>query len=135
VRKSHFSRGGSGTHQPVASATTSLSLIAGYGCIGLAVFVLAVELLIGLVALRDAISALVGTAVIGGPLVLVGKYRTTRHRDRLARAVMAHECELCGYKWTSSGRDKPAPVVPRPDLIAKGNARLEEEARRRRMWD
>lgn len=39
------------------------------------------------------------------------------------------ECIICGYKWTRRA-DEPLPqVTVRPDLIAKGEQRLEEERR------
>lgn len=41
-------------------------------------------------------------------------------------------CDLCGYKWKWTPGDPLMPVNVRPDLIAKGAARLEEEERIRR---
>jgi hypothetical protein len=46
-----------------------------------------------------------------------------------------HECLLCGYKWERR-EDEPLPEVHvRPDLIAKGAQRLEEEATERRRQE
>jgi len=43
-----------------------------------------------------------------------------------------YRCYLCGYEW-SWRSDEPKPQVTiRPDLIAKGEQRLEEERKKRR---
>lgn len=40
-------------------------------------------------------------------------------------------CDLCGNKWKWTPGDPVMPVTVRPDLIAKGAAKLEAEERRR----
>jgi hypothetical protein len=45
-------------------------------------------------------------------------------------------CHLCGYRWTWRTGTPYPPVTVRPDLIAKGEQKLQEEeaARRWRQW-
>ena len=40
-------------------------------------------------------------------------------------------CSLCGYKWSRREDEPIPPVEVRPDLIAKGEQKLEEERKRR----
>jgi len=41
--------------------------------------------------------------------------------------VYHHRCYLCGYEWSRREDEPLPPVTVRPDLIAKGEQKLEEE--------
>lgn len=60
--------------------------------------------------------------------IVVGWRRMNAERHSLI-AHYYHVCWLCGYRWNRRA-DEPLPEVSiRPDLIAKGEERLREEAR------
>lgn len=51
-------------------------------------------------------------------------------RRKLVGQIHKYTCYLCGYEWTWKTGDPLPQVNVRPDLIAKGEQRLEEERRR-----
>ena len=65
---------------------------------------------------------------LGVLAIIVGWRRMNAERHKLI-AHYYHVCWLCGYRWNRRA-DEPLPEVSvRPDLIAKGEQRLREEAR------
>jgi hypothetical protein len=83
------------------------------------------------------ISAIAGAAVgIWFIKIITGAYRGKRGRVTEIEKVEVgksydYYCQLCGYRWTwRTGEPQPR-INLRPDLIAKGNQRLEEEEKKR----
>jgi hypothetical protein len=69
------------------------------------------------------------------PLVFIPLYIWSEIKRSRAKArsynIYNYECKLCGYKWAWR-EGTPLPIINiRPDLIAQGEQRLEEERRQR----
>jgi hypothetical protein len=73
---------------------------------------------------------MVGPAALGGPLftgLFIRALSTYLKADKVVKEKYYHACLLCGYEW-SRWEDEPLPpVTVRPDLIVKGEQKLEEE--------
>jgi hypothetical protein len=52
-------------------------------------------------------------------------------KEEIVGTVWHYNCLLCGYKWDWDTRTPKPEVQVRPDLIAKGEQKLEEERKRR----
>ena len=114
---------------------------AGCGCWSaalLGIFFAIVFLVMGIGSLVDheslegGIIGLVSGLCIVGFIVLwmVLQYKDYYKADKIIK--YKHECLLCGYRWERREGEPPPEVHVRPDLIAKGAQRLEEEAAERR---
>jgi hypothetical protein len=57
----------------------------------------------------------------------VAKYGLNRTWSEAGYEVYHHRCYLCGYEWSRREDEPLPPVTVRPDLIAKGEQKLEEE--------
>lgn len=83
------------------------------------------------------------SGIVGGLLFTYWgsrRIRAQRLRYNLAHPRWRLHCLICGYKWSWEPGDPWPEATVDPDLIAKGNARLEqeeEEAARQRAadWD
>jgi hypothetical protein len=56
----------------------------------------------------------------------------TLRNVKVVGTIYHYTCSLCGYKWPWRTGEPLPPVQIRPDLIAKGEERLEQE---RRQWE
>jgi uncharacterized integral membrane protein len=76
---------------------------------------------------------------VPGELILIGWFIRALLRylkaDKINKEKYYHTCLLCGYEWKRWEDEPLPPVTVRPDLIVKGDQKLEEEReeeRRRR---
>ena len=96
------------------------------------VFFIYVALSSGLteVLLYAAIMFLILAVELAVPLLVWRSYASAPMVGAQIGTVYHYYCYICGYKWSwETGIPKPD-IRIRPDLIAKGEQRLEEERRR-----
>ena len=74
------------------------------------------------------------TIVTGGLWAIIWAVIASLEKGR--PIVHKYTCQLCGYQWNWQEGTPYPPVMVRPDLIANGVRKLEEEERRRQDdWD
>jgi rubredoxin len=76
--------------------------------------------------------------LIAGVSLLVGSILALRWLSSKYHEVAkeySYECHLCGYQWTWRTDEPKSRVTVRPDLIVRGEQKLEEEERERRRRD
>ncbi|MDE3091271.1 MAG: hypothetical protein KGJ80_18035 [Chloroflexota bacterium] len=67
--------------------------------------------------------------IIWGAILWFALFKIIKGKQPIKRTIHHYTCWLCGYKWDwEPGTPLPS-VTVRPDLIAKGEQRLEEEQR------
>jgi transcription elongation factor Elf1 len=96
--------------------------VPGCGVLFVLFFFAVIGWLLG-VGLNDAAYALCGLLITG---TFIWGLSTYLKADKIKR--YHHTCWLCGYKWIRREDEPLPPVNIRPDLIAKGEQKLEEEA-------
>lgn len=112
-------------YKPAAGG--SLLLIFG----GIAVFFVVITVIHAITA-HEGIS--IGVGAVAWVLFLSwGGKNATEQRKNLTYDLFHYYCNLCGYRWTWREGSPIPEVNVRPDLIAQGEQRLEEEGLQRQQ--
>jgi hypothetical protein len=110
--------------------------VAETGCVGWAIILLLLGGALGYMlqggggSLQSIVVGMAGMFLV---ILLVRLAVRSNAEARKADKIEKYDyvCSLCGYKWSRREDEPIPPVEVRPDLIAKGAQKLEEEQKRR----
>ena len=123
----------SGNELPGCGGFFLLFLLSAGGWLGLVMFINAMNNPF----LNNAfVMGFFGIAALGGPIftvLFIWALLIYLKVEKIEKYY--YTCLLCGYKWSRREDEPLPPVTVRPDLIIKGEQKLEEEERERRRRD